>query len=111
MPKPYPAAYRRQALALLDEGRTVRDVAASLRIAESCLHRRKRQQRVNQGLISVVSDADQDEVAAAKQRIRGLEEEVTILRKAAAAVKEVVLTCPRLVRQCLCKSGVVVVPI
>jgi len=30
MPKPDPAAFRRQALALLDEGRTVRDVAASL---------------------------------------------------------------------------------
>lgn len=43
MPKPYPVAFRRQALALLDEGRTVRDVAASLGIAESCLHRWKRQ--------------------------------------------------------------------
>ena len=58
MPKPYPAAYLRQALAQLDEGRTVRDVAARLGIAESCLHRWKRQQRVDQHLISGVSDAD-----------------------------------------------------
>ena len=90
MPKPYPAAFRRQALALLDGGRTVRDVAASLGIAESCLHRWKRQQRVDQGFESGTSDADRSELAAAKQRIRDLEEEVKILRKAAAAVDEVV---------------------
>ena len=30
MPKPYPAAFRRQTLALLVEGRTVCDVVASL---------------------------------------------------------------------------------
>ena len=90
MPKPYPAAFRRQAPALLDEGRTVRDVAASLGITESCLHRWKRQQRVDEGLISCVSDAERTELAAAKQRIRDLEEEVKILRKATAAVKEVV---------------------
>ena len=75
MPMPYPAAFRRQALTLLDEGRTVRDVAASLGDAESCLHRWKRQQRVDQGLISGGSDADRSELAAAKQRLRDLEEE------------------------------------
>ncbi len=90
MPKPYPVAFRRQALALFDESRAVRDVAASLEIAESCLHRWRRQQRIDQGLISGVSDADRSELAAAKQRIRDLEEKVTILRKAAAAVEEVV---------------------
>ncbi len=90
MPKPCPAAFRRQALALLDGGRTVRDVAASLGIAESCLHRWRCQQRIDQGLISGVSVADRSERAAAKQRIRDLGEEVTILRKATAAVEEVV---------------------
>ena len=90
MPKPYPVAFRRQALALLDDGRTVRDVAASLGIAESCLHRWRLQQRIDQGLASGLSDADHGELAGVKQRIRDLEEEVTILRKAAAAVEEVV---------------------
>ena len=90
MPKPYPAAFRRQALALIDDGRTVRDVAASLGIAESCLHRWKCQQCIDQGFESGTSDADRSELAAARQRIRDLEEEVKILRKAAAAVDEVV---------------------
>lgn len=39
MPKPYPPEFRRRALDLLETGRSVRDVAASLGIAESCLHR------------------------------------------------------------------------
>jgi putative transposase len=83
-------AFRRQALALLDEGRTVRDVAASLGIAGSCLHRWRRQQRIDQGQVCGISGADRSELAAAKQRIRDLEEGVKILRKAAAAVEEVV---------------------
>jgi transposase-like protein len=38
VPKPYPPQFRRRALDLLESGRSVRDVAASLGIAESCLH-------------------------------------------------------------------------
>lgn len=38
MPKPYPAEFRRQALALVDDWRTVRDVASSPGIAELFLH-------------------------------------------------------------------------
>jgi transposase-like protein len=34
-----PPEFRRRALDLVESGRTVRDVAASLGIAESCLHR------------------------------------------------------------------------
>lgn len=90
MPEPYPAAFRRQARALLDDGRTVRDVAARLGIAESCLHRWRRQRRIDQGLASGLSDADRSALAAAKQRIRDLGEGVKILRKAVTAVEEVV---------------------
>jgi hypothetical protein len=39
MPKPYPAVFRRKALDLVESGRSVREVAATLGIAESCLHR------------------------------------------------------------------------
>ncbi|XNL82088.1 transposase [Actinomadura madurae] len=50
VPKPYPPEFRRRALELLESGRSVRDMAASLSIAESCLHRWKRRD-----LIDVVS--------------------------------------------------------
>ena len=90
MPRPYPPSFRRRALDLIASGRTVRDVAALLQIAESCLHRWKRQDLIDRGVKPGLTAVDSVELAAARQRIRDLEEEVKILRKAAAAVEEVV---------------------
>lgn len=70
MTKPYPAAFRRQDLALLYDGRTVRDVAVSPWVADSWLHRCKRQQPIDQGLASDLSDSDRCALTAAKQWIR-----------------------------------------
>jgi putative transposase len=38
VPEPYPAKFRRRALDLVDSARIVREVAAVLGIAESCLY-------------------------------------------------------------------------
>jgi putative transposase len=90
MPRPYPPEFRRHALDLIESGRTVRDVAASLGIAESCLHRWRHRDLVDRGVKPGVTAQEGAELAAARQRIRDLEEEVKILRKAAAAVEAVV---------------------
>lgn len=90
MPRPYPPGFRRRALDLVQSGRTVRDVAASLGIAESCLHRWRHQDLVDRGLKPGATAQESAELTAARQRIRDLEEEVKILRKAAAAVEAVV---------------------
>jgi putative transposase len=50
MPRPYPPEFRRHALDLIESGRTVRDVAASLGIAESCLHRWRHRDLVDRGV-------------------------------------------------------------
>jgi putative transposase len=91
MPRPYPPEVRRRALDLVESGRTVRDVAASLGIAEWCLHRWRHRDLIDCGLKAGTTAAESAELAAARQRIRDLEEEVKILRKAAAAVEAVVL--------------------
>ncbi|WP_433476385.1 transposase [Spirillospora sp. CA-142024] len=91
MPKPYPPEFRRRALDLLESGRSVRDVAASLGIAESCLHRWKRRDLIDRGLKSPSpAEAESVVLAQARARIAELENEVKILRKAAAAVEQVV---------------------
>lgn len=91
MPKPYPPEFRRRALELIEAGRTVRDVASSLGIAESCLHRWKSQDAVERGIKTLSPHAiESAALAAANKRIAELEQEVKILRKAAAAVEEVV---------------------
>ena len=90
MPRPYPPEFRRRALDLVDSGRTIRDVASSLGIAESCLHRWRHHELVDRGLKPGTTARESAELAAARARIRDLEEEVKILRKAAAAVEAVV---------------------
>jgi hypothetical protein len=91
MPKPFPVAFRRHALALIEEGRIVRDISASLGFAESCLDHWNRRHRVDQGLASGPSEADRGELAVAGQRIRDVEgEEVKILLEAPAVVEEAV---------------------
>lgn len=91
MPKPYPAEFRRRALDHVDAGRTVRDVAAALGIAESCLYRWKSLNLVTRGLQQpTVAAVESAALAAAQRRITDLEHEVKILREAAAAVEEVV---------------------
>src|SRR5690242_13018421 len=90
MPRPYPPEFRRRALDLVESGRTIREVAASLGIAESCLHRWRHRDLVDRGLKPGTTARESEELAAARQRIRDLEEEVKILRKAAAAVEAVV---------------------
>ena len=90
MPRPYPPEFRRRALDLAGSGRTVRDVAASLGIAESCLCRWRHRDLVDRGLKPGATAQESADLVAARERIRDLEEEVKILRKAAAAVEAVV---------------------
>ncbi|RAY10649.1 IS3 family transposase [Actinomadura craniellae] len=88
MPKPYPPEFRRRALDLLESGRSVREVAASLGIAESCLHRWKRLDLIERGLRSPSpATVESAALAQARARIAELENEVEALRKAAAAAR------------------------
>jgi putative transposase len=89
VPRPYPPEFRRCALDLVEARRTVRDVAGSLGIAGSCLHRWRQRDLADSGLRAGTTTQESAELAAARLRIRELEEEVKILRK--AAVEAVVL--------------------
>jgi hypothetical protein len=91
VPKPDPPAFRRRTLDLLATGRTVRDVAAALGIAESCLHRWKSRDLLDRGVEALTPEAlESAALAVAQRRIAELEDEDKILRKAADAVEEMV---------------------
>jgi transposase len=84
MPRPYPPAFRRQALDLIASGRTVRDVAASLQIAESCLRNWLAQADTDEGKREGLTSEERKELAALRRDKRRLEIENEILRRAAA---------------------------
>jgi transposase-like protein len=75
MPRPYPPGFRRRALNLVESGRTVRDVAASLGIAEPCLYRWRHCDLVDRGLKPGTTAQESAEPAAARARIGDLEED------------------------------------
>ena len=84
MPRKYPEEFRRRAIALVRSGQTVAKTASDLGITNACLHGWVRQDRIDRGEIPGVSTAESRELRKAKRRIRELEDEVEILRRANA---------------------------
>ena len=84
----YPAEFRRRVVDLLAAGRTVADLARDLEVSEQTIYGWRRQERIDQGIDAGLSTLERAELAAAKRRIRELEAELAIHRRAAALLKE-----------------------
>jgi transposase len=83
----YPAEFRRRVIDLLDSGRKVADVARDLGVSEQAIYGWRRQERVDRGVDPGLSTLEQAELAVAKRRIRELEAEVAVHRRAAELLK------------------------
>ena len=86
----YPAEFRQRVIDLLATGRKVADVARDLGISEQAIYGWRRQERIDRGLEPGLSTWEQAERAAAKRRIRELEAELAVHRRAAELLKETV---------------------
>ncbi|WP_433861792.1 IS3 family transposase [Streptomyces sp. L7] len=87
MPKPYPREFREDVVAVARDrgpGVPLRKIAADFGISETCLQNWMRQADVEAGARPGVTKAEADELREAKKRIRLLEQENEVLRKAAA---------------------------
>ena len=89
MPRKYPDEFRSRAIALVRAGQTVAKTASDLGITPACLHGWVKQDRIDRGEIPGVSTAESRELRKAKRRIRELEDEVEILRRANAMLGSV----------------------
>ena len=91
MPKPYPKEFREDVVNVArsrEPGQTVKQIAADFGIAESCLRNWMRQADVEDGLKPGTTAADNAELREAKKRIRLLEQENEVLRRAAAYLSQ-----------------------
>ena len=86
----YSAELRRRVVDLLATGRKVADVARDLGVSEQAIYGWRRQERIDRGLEPGLSTLERAELAAAKRRIRELEAELAVHRRAAELLKETV---------------------
>jgi transposase-like protein len=84
----YPAEFRRRVLDLVDSGRKVADVARDLGISGQTMYNWRRQDRIDRGLEPGATSAELAELTTAKKRIRELETELEIHRRATEQLKE-----------------------
>ena len=84
MPRAHPPEFRQRAVSLVRSGQSVTKTAADLGITDTCLYSWVRQDRIDRGEISGVTTAESRELRKARRRIRELEVEVEILRRANA---------------------------
>ena len=91
MPKPYPQEFREDVVSVArsrEPGQTIKQIAADFGIAESCLRNWMRRADVEDGLKSGLAAGDNAELREAKKRIRLLEQENEVLRRAAAYLSQ-----------------------
>ena len=84
----YPLELRRRALHLIEAGRRVVDVARDLGVSEQTLHTWRRQHRIDRGPESGTTLLENAVLSAADKRIRQLETELAVARRAVEPVKE-----------------------
>ncbi len=88
MAKRYPEEFRRKVLDLIAAGRPVAHVAADLGLSGQTIYTWRKQELIDTGQAPGLTRGEQSEVSAAKKRIRELENEVAILKRARELLRE-----------------------
>ena len=86
--KGYPPEFRRRALDLVAAGGPVAEVPRLLEVSEQSISAWRRREQIDRGELPGLSLAEGEELRAAKQRIRELETELAVHRRAAELLKE-----------------------
>jgi len=85
MPKPFPAEFRRDVVAVARKGQApLAQIAKDFGISESCLHRWLKIADVDDGVRPGTTSAESAELRELRRRNKLLEQENEILRRAAA---------------------------
>ena len=86
--KGYSTEFRRRALDLVGQGRQVAEVARLLEVSDQSIYMWRRQELIDRGELPGLSSTEQLELREARRRIRELETELAVHRRAAELLKE-----------------------
>jgi transposase len=88
MPRQYPPEFRERIIALARSGRSVAGLSAEYGATAATIHRWLDQDRIDHGEKPGSTSTQNTELAAARKRVRELEHELELIRKAAAIFDE-----------------------
>ena len=88
VPRSYAPEFRRRVVELVRGGRSVSVVAAEIGVSEATVYRWREQDRIDRGEQPGLSSVERVELAQARRRIRELETELEITKKASALFAE-----------------------
>ena len=87
MPRRYPVEFRRKVLDLIDAGKPVAEIAAQLGVSDQTIYNWRRQDQVDRGLRAGITTRESAELTAARKRIRELETELAVTKRANELLK------------------------
>jgi transposase len=87
VPRRYPVEFRRKVLDLIEAGRPVAEIAAQLGITAQTVYNWRNQDQIDRGVRAGMSTSESAELSAARTRIRELEAELEITRRANELLK------------------------
>lgn len=87
MPRRYPAEFRRKVLDLIEAGKPVAEIAVQLGITAQTVYNWRNQDQIDRGLRAGMSTSESVELAAARKRIRDLETELEVTKRANELLK------------------------
>ena len=87
MPRRYPVVFRRKVLDLIEAGKPVAEIAAQLGVSDQTIYKWRNQDQIDRGVRGGVSTSESAELAAARRRIRELETEMAVTKRANELLK------------------------
>ena len=88
MPRRYPNEFRRKVLDLVEAGKPVAEIAEQLGVTGQTIYTWRNQDLIDRGLRPGITTAESVELRAARRRIRELETELAVTKRANELLKE-----------------------